>query len=384
MLEYFTEYTWNLSLSMALDMGANMDEIDRACRRLRDEGSPSGTDPADDFFQAWVSAAEKLERSGGEDVRSGNHLTAAEKFRRATVMYITAERMPMHTHPARHAAYDRLLACFSRYVELGRVNCERVMVPYGNSVLPALFVRAQGASPAPCVVHFNGLDGTKEFLFLSGFPEALSRRGVSTLVVDNPGVGEALRKHGLHNSAEAEVPASACVDYLESRDEVDSARIGMVALSLGGYHAPRATAFESRFKCCVAWGANFDWGARFRKRLSGTGTQKSVPHLFDHVKWVLGADSVEECAQIADGFSLHGILDRIRVPILITHGEQDRQIPVEDAHATYEACVNSPLRNLRVFTADEGSEQHCGVGNMSLTTDYMADWIGKVLSHRTQ
>ena len=154
----------------------------------------------------------------------------------------------------------------------------------------------------------------------------------------------------------------------------------MVALSLGGYHAPRAAAFESRFKCCVAWGANFDWGAKFRKRLSGTGTQKSVPHLFDHVKWVLGADSVEGCAQIADGFSLRGILDRIRVPILITHGEQDRQVPVEDAYATYEACVNSPLRDLRIFTADEGSEQHCGIGNMSLTTDYMADWIGKVLA----
>ena len=382
MLEYFTEYTWNLSLSMALDMGANMDEIDRACRKLRDEGTPLGADPSDAFFHAWVSAAEKLERSAQEDAQSGNHLTASEKFRRATVMYITAERMPMHTHPARHAAYERLLTCFSRYVELGRLNCERVSVPYGNSALPALLVRARGASPTPCVVHFNGLDGIKEFLFLSGFPEALARRGVSTLIVDNPGVGEALRKHGLHNGAEAEVPASACVDYLEGLDEVDLARIGMVALSMGGYHAPRATAFESRFKCCVAWGANFDWGVRFRKRLAGTGTQKSVPHLFDHVKWVLGADSVEECARIADDFSLRGILDRIRVPILITHGEHDRQIPVEDAYATYEACVNSPLRNLRVFTADEGAEQHCGIGNMSLTTDYMADWIGKVLTHR--
>ena len=69
MLEYFTEYTWNLSLSMALDMGANLDEVDRACRKLRDEGPPPGTDPSDAFFHAWETAAEKLERSAQKDVQ---------------------------------------------------------------------------------------------------------------------------------------------------------------------------------------------------------------------------------------------------------------------------------------------------------------------------
>lgn len=384
MLEYFTEYTWNLSLSMALDMGANMDEIDRACRKLRDEGPPAGTDPADAFFEAWIAAAGKLERSALEDEKAGRRLSASEKYRRAAIMYITGERMPMHTNPARHAAYDRLLACFAKYVELGQVNCERVMVPYKGSVLPALFVRAHSSEPSPCIVHFNGLDGIKEFLFLSGFPEALASRGVSALVVDNPGVGESLRKHGLHNAPEAEIPAAACVDYLETRSDVDAERIGMVALSMGGYHAPRATAFERRFKCCAAWGANHEWATRFRNRVAGKGTQKSVPHLFEHVKWVLGADSVEECVRIADGFTLNGILDRIHVPILITHGENDRQIPVDDAYATYEGCINSPRRELRIFTAEEGGEQHCSIGNMSLATDYMADWLSEVLKAQTR
>ncbi|MGY4175978.1 hypothetical protein ACVIHH_001269 [Bradyrhizobium sp. USDA 4518] len=75
-----------------------------------------------------------------------------------------------------------------------------------------LFVPAETKGPAPVMAHFNGLDGLKEFLFLSGFPNALARRGVSALVVEKPGVGEPLRKLGLHIFAEVEVPASACID----------------------------------------------------------------------------------------------------------------------------------------------------------------------------
>lgn len=378
MLEYFSEYSWNLSIGMALDMGANMDEIDRACRGLKN-GVPDGEDPAIAFFNAFVGAAQKLEKAAAEDEVAGRSLSAAEKYRRACIMYITGERMPMHTYEPRKPAYDRLLESFSKFLELGTVNCEKVKVPYKDTVLPALYVRAEGDGPAPAMVHFNGLDGVKEFLFLSGFPQALARRGISTLIVDNPGVGEALRKYDLHNFGEAEVPAAACVDYLEQRSDVDPKRIGMVALSLGGHHAPRATAFEPRFACCVVWGANYDWITRFKLRVAGQGSQKSVPHMLEHVKWVLGAESIDECLRIGEKFTLKGILDRIRVPILVSHGEQDRQVPVEAAYSTYEDCVNSPRRELRIYSAEEGGEQHCSIGNMSLATDYMADWTADVL-----
>jgi fermentation-respiration switch protein FrsA (DUF1100 family) len=385
MLEYFSDYAWNLGLGMALDMGANMDEIDRASRPLRDQGH-AGFDPAKAFFHAWTNAAAQLVEKAERDQQNGNTLSASEKYRRATIMYITAERMPPHDYAPRSVAYDRLLECFDKYIALGHVNCKRVLVPYEGSVLPALFVRAHGDGPAPCMVHFNGLDGLKEFLFLSGFPEALAQRGISTLVVDNPGVGEALRKRGLHNFAEAEKPAGACIDYLEKREDVDATRIGMVALSMGGHHAPRATAFEPRFKCCVAWGANYAFGERFQKRVAAINASltdptlaPSVPHMLEHILWVLGAKSISEALSIADRFTLKGVLDRIRVPILITHGELDRQISVNDAYLTYDDCVNSPRRELRIFTQREGGEQHCSIGNMSLATDYMADWIGEVL-----
>lgn len=380
MFNYFKVYSWNLALSMALDAGANMDEVDRACRNLRDVEDDQAH--ATDFFHAWAQGAARLARSATADEEAGHRLSAAEKYRRACVMYITAERIPPHDYPPRLAAYDELLRTFAKYVECSGTACEKVFVPFGESVLPALMVPAgTDVARSPCMVHFNGLDGVKEYLFLCGLPAALAQRGVSILIVDNPGVGEALRKHGLHNAPDAEAPAGACVDYLETRTDVDSGRIGMMALSLGGYHAPRAAAFEPRFACCVAWGANYDWGKRFRLRVAGTSSsQKSVPHYIDHVRWVLGQKTLEACMEVADGFTLDGVLGHIRVPIYITHGAEDRQIPVVDAQKTYDGCVNAPRRDLRIFSADEGGEQHCSIGNMSLAIHAMADWIAGIFN----
>jgi len=379
MLAYFNIYSWNLALSMALDAGANMDEVDRACRALRHVTDDQVA--ANDFFQAWADGGARLVDSAVEDEKAGHRLSAAEKYRRACVMYITAERIPAHDYAPRLAVYDELLRTFGKYVECAGVKCEKVAVPMAGSFLPALMVSVgDEKTPAPCIVHFNGLDGVKEYLYLCGLPQMLAQRGVSILLVDNPGVGEALRKNRLYNAPEAEIPAGACIDYLETRPDVDPKRIGMMALSLGGYHAPRATAFEPRFACCVAWGANYDWGKRFRARIAGTySAQKSVPHYFEHIKWVLGQDSIDDCLPITDQFTLEGVLDRIHVPIYVTHGEEDRQIPVADAIRTHKECVNAPIRDLRIFSAEEGGEQHCSIGNMSLATHSMADWIADVL-----
>ncbi len=66
------------------------------------------------------------------------------------------------------------------------------------------------------------------------------RRGLACLIVDGPGNGESIRFRGLKLRYDYEVPAGAAVDYLEGRKDVDPKRIGIMALSLGGYYAPRA------------------------------------------------------------------------------------------------------------------------------------------------
>ena len=59
---------------------------------------------------------------------------------------------------------------------------------------------------------WNGLDSTKEHMYTSGWPQEMRERGVSVLMVDNPGSGEALRFQDLKSRIESEDWATAQVD----------------------------------------------------------------------------------------------------------------------------------------------------------------------------
>ena len=92
-------------------------------------------------------------------------------------------------------------------------------------------------------------------------------------MVDCPGSGEALRFQDLKARIETEDWATACVDYLETRNDVDADRIGLAGWSLGGYYCPRAAAFEKRLKFVAVWGANHNWGEVQKTRLAARGRE---------------------------------------------------------------------------------------------------------------
>jgi dienelactone hydrolase len=223
------------------------------------------------------------------------------------------------------------------------------------------------------MVFCNGLDSVKEMIFLA-MRDTLARRGISCLMVDQPGVGEALRLRAMNAVSDSERWASAAVDYLERREEVDAKRIGTMGWSLGGYYAPRASAYERRFALCVAWGANHNWGDLQRRRLAHEG-DRPVPHYWDHVMWVWGQPDMEHFMALTREVSLVDHLANIKVPFLITHGANDRQIPLADAYQSYEEAVNSPDRELKIFTAREGGVEHVSADNMEPARSYIADWI---------
>jgi len=290
---------------------------------------------------------------------------------------------PVAGHPGRAETYASALDAFSRGTRFAGDNVERVEIDYeGGARLAALYTRAPGDGPKPVVVYCNGLDSSKELLYFSWLPNALAKRGISTLCVDQPGTGEALRLHNLPATHESERWASAWVDWLETQDDVDPKRIGMTGISLGGYYAPRAVAFERRFASGAVWGANHDWAEVQQKRLRREG-ENPVPHYWAHVMWVFGASDMDDFLAKAAGMTLDGVLDRIEVPFLITHGEKDRQIGLEYAHRSYDQLVNSPDRQLRVFTSREGGVEHVGADNMSFGRDYIADWFADTLGGRT-
>jgi pimeloyl-ACP methyl ester carboxylesterase len=384
LFQYFpNNYIWNLSVNMAIESGAQIGEIDDMCRPLLAAAARGENAGTAEFLAQWVKAADNLVGLAEEDETRRRNLSAAAKLQRAALYYVTAERMQGHGHRGREQTYAQAQRAFRRAMALGRENCERFEIPYRDSFIPALLTRAEGMQgPAPCVLYVNGLDSCKELLYWSWLPHALARRGISTLCVDQPGTGEALRRNGLYATHESEHWASPCYEWLAARGDVDAKRIGMVGISLGGYFTPRALAFEPRFASGAVWGANHNWAEVQRKRLKREG-ENPVPHYWDHVMWVFGARDMDDFLEKSAGMHLNGILDRIEVPFLVTHGERDRQIALDYAHHTYEQLVSSPRRELKIFTDREGGVEHVGADNMSFGRDYIADWFAETLGGHT-
>ncbi|WAT18612.1 alpha/beta fold hydrolase [Aurantiacibacter sp. MUD11] len=382
LFEYFPNYIWNLSVAMALESGGKIGEIIDMCEPIR-EAAESGDAGTPDFMRQWVARADELLELAAEDERRGRGFSASNKLERASLYLLVAERMQQQGSAGREETYRKAREAFDRSTRLGSINRERVEVPLASGTMPALYTRGEGDGPRPAVVYCNGLDSSKELLYWSRLPEALARRGISTLCVDQPGTGEALRLQGLPVDPHSESWASRAVDWLEARDDVDPARIGMTGISLGGHFAPRAVAYEPRFASGAVWGANHNWREVQDARIKREG-ENPVPHYWAHVFWTFGASDMEDFLQKSEGMNLNGHMDRITVPFLVTHGEADRQISVNYAHQAYDQLVNSPRRELKIFTPREGGVEHVGADNMSYARDYIADWFAETLGGRTQ
>jgi dienelactone hydrolase len=374
--EYFAgNYVWNLGVVAALNSGGTIDEVDRACRPIRElarQGSDVGTQ---DFMASWRRVADQLEEQASEAERAGHRRTAGQKYLRAAGYLCQAERMLSNSSPDRIPTYRHLLSLMAKGFELVDPHTTRVEVPFEGTTLPAYLTSgSRDGTPAPAVVMWNGLDSTKEHMYTSGWPAEMAARGISVLQVDCPGSGEALRLGGLTARVETEDWARACVDYLETRDDVRADRIGLVGWSLGGYYVPRAAAFEPRLALAVAWGANHNWGEVQRRRLEREG-ENPVPHYWEHVLWVWGQPDIPTFVEYAGGIHLDGVVERITCPFLVTHGAGDRQIPVAYAHRSYEQAVNAAKRELRIFTPEEGATEHIGLDHLPHVGTFTADWI---------
>lgn len=348
-----------------------INDIDRIGEKLKARG-PS--DP-DAWWQEWCAMAEHVEKMGDEAEAKGRHLTAGDYYLRAGYYYYTGERM-VYPGELKTEIYKKSLRNLQNGLRRQFPQIEFVEVPYEGTTLPAYFLPAQGVSgPAPTVVVFDGLDNCKEMSVLFCGLE-FSRRGFNTLAIDGPGQGETLRFRKIHSRYDYEVPGKAAYEYVASRPEVDASKVTILGYSFGGYSAPRMAAFESRYAGCVAFGAMFwdleGWLLRVQEEMKSGKTATS--HF--QVPWVLGVPdlSMGPAIEIIRKFKLEGVVDKIRCPFLVLHGENDRIIPPEEAVKLYEE-VGSPDKTLKIFDEEEGAAEHCQVDDRRAGVNFIADWI---------
>ena len=382
LFEPFPNYVWNLSVSIAMENGGRIGEIVDIIEPLKAKAQAGEDANTQDFMVEWVKMADKLTGLAEEDVAAGRMFSAGNKLKRSAIYYQTGERMQAHGSPGRAETYDKAIKNFLRGCQLAGDPVTRVEIPYEGKTISGLFHKAPGDGPMPCVVYCNGLDSMKEMLWMGGIPYALAKRGIHTLCVDQPGTGEALRLQDLPATPYSERWASKWVDWLETRDDVNAKAIGMTGISLGGHYAPRAVAYEPRFASGAAWGANHNWHEVQYKRMQREG-ENPVPHYWGHVFWVFGAKDMDDFLEKTKDMNLNGHMDRIKVPFLVTHGVNDRQISKDYAQQAYDQMVNSPRRQLKWFTDREGGVEHVGADNHAFAIDYIADWFAETLGGRT-
>jgi dienelactone hydrolase len=372
MFEYFPDnYGWSLSFMMAMGTGAELTELDAICRPLREHAGASGPASELAWLRAWSNGAHAVAVKASADEKRGRDAVASRKWLRAAMYSLLAERQVTSKDSATLSVYREGLDQFARGIALSGQPVEFVTVPYEGTGLPALFVPARDPAAAPCVIHFDGLDVTKELIYLM-HAEALSEGKVSMLICDHPGVGEAIRLRGLYLSTQTEKPAAACLDYLADRGDVDLGRTGIMAISLGGYYAPRAAALEPRLKFCATWGAIWDLAACNENCLAlGTG---SVP-LLEQFRWVFGLGPADDVTSHCAEFVLEPVMDKLTCPILILHGEDDRQAPAWTAEKTYQAAVHSVRRDLMIIPSGEPGCEHCQLDAVNVAIEALHDWV---------
>jgi dienelactone hydrolase len=320
----------------------------------------ASVDRWEDWCSAWSARAAVHEEMGAKALAEGFALSAGAHFTRAAVCYHFGKFLFVNDPGQMSRAHAKAVECRNRALPLLRPPGERVAIPYEGKQLYGNLRRPSGAAKPPVAVMCMGLDSAKEEM--DDYENRFLARGLATLAFDGPGQGEGEYDFGL--CPEYEKPVKAVLDYLETRADLDLARIGIWGVSLGGYFAPRAAAFEKRLRACVALSGAYQRSGSFEGRPSINVEAFRVRSR--------SAD-LDEAGKVALRMSLKGIAKNITCPIYIVAGTKDRLTPASDAQKLA-AEVSGPC----VLSVIEGGNHV--VNNLWYRyRDHTADWMARQL-----
>ncbi len=320
----------------------------------------------DQWCAAWSARAAVHEELGRAALDAGHSLSAGEHLSTAAVCYHFGKFLFVNDRDEMRAAHEKAVTCRGLALPHLRPPGERVEIPYEGGHLAGILrlpprMDGGGADRPPVLIMVMGLDSAKEEM--GAYERAFLARGLATLAFDGPGQGEAEYDFAIRPDYEA--PVAAVLDWLETRDDVDAGRAGLWGVSLGGYYAARAAAFETRVKACITLSGPYDWGALW-DRLPDLTRAAFVArsHAAD-------ADAARE---VAARMSLEGVAARIACPLTIVAGKLDRLIP--HAHAERLAAEASGPTELLLIADGNHVANNRGYRYRPQTADWIAGILG--------
>lgn len=298
----------------------------------------------------------------------------------AAFSYRAAELYALPEDPKKNQFYDQFVNLYYGAVQVE--NLEKISIPYRQGALPV--VRLSPSHPRGVIVMHGGFDSFLEELVRVG--QYLSKAGYEVIMFEGPGQGAAIRKHNLTFTHEWEHPVAAVLDYFKRND------VTLIGISLGGYLALRAAAFEPRVARVVCYDiSNYDQHARglhgsiYKFFLRNPGVynwiaEKSMRNiaaewLIKHGMYINGVKTPVEWMALLENFSVVDIADQVRQDVLLLAGAEDHMVNIKEFEKNRQGLINARSVTGRIFTAAEQAQNHCQIGNVKVALDVILDWI---------
>jgi pimeloyl-ACP methyl ester carboxylesterase len=388
---FFSDQTYHFQTLRALNDipfgGADISEVLETVKHIK---------PGD--FDSWYAA---WERTGDRVIelasRTSDRISRGRALLRAHNYFRTAEFLLAPNDPRRRISWKKNIRAFYDGLDKLGVSYERIRAAYGEHHLNALyFPGPEGSETRPLVVICGGFDSTLEELYFVVVAAALER-GYSVLAYEGPGQGSIIREQGLPFTHEWEKPTAAVLDeYLHAHPRHPS--MVLIGMSMGGYLAPRAAAFDDRFDGVVAYDVFYDFGAVSSRSvpplaiwLERHGYQAllslliklkaaSSPYLkwaLENSKWVMGTRDAIDTLRALRAYTLENVAERITGDVLILAGGEDHFVPVEQVGQFEASLTRARSVATVVYDRESGGAEHCQLGASSLWHATFFDWLAE-------
>ncbi len=273
----------------------------------------------------------------------------------------------------------------------GDAIVELLEAPYEDTTMPVMHVKPEG-EPKDCIVIHGGFDSYyEEFMFPILY---LREKGFEVYLFEGPGQGEMLRLKNKYMTHEWEKVTGAILDAFDLND------VTLVGISLGGFYAPRAAAFDKRISRVVAWTAypkqwtmiEINMGKSAVKGLKFLSSSKTGELALKHLKkqakkgdlsalalmdvfYKANTKTFSDTVKFYDNFDLTPVAHKIDQDFLIMHGNKDTICNYRMALPTIGMLTNVKSLTFRLLTDKEEAGDHCHCGNMKLALDVLIDWL---------
>ena len=315
--------------------------------------------------ERWDEVAEDVaarQFARAAEARDAGFLVTAREAQASGIACLVFAQMAFNFDVARkRSLYGSIRIAGQVLAQISDLALERVVLPHAGSSLVGWLVQPRAQQSGACVVLFGGQSGWG--LAYLPIARALATRGIATLLAEGPGQGETRLEHRLYVDIDVPAAYQAFVAYLNQHRHF--APIGMWGNSFGGLWAAKTAALEPRIKACCINGCiafpnilPFRMAAEQSRAMLGKDDDQAVQINFDRMRW-----RPKE--------------DRIRCPLLVLHGGNDRMIQLSDQQPFLDSAETTDV-TLRTWPDGE----HTIYNHAAERTALVADWFLQRLGHK--